>query len=160
MSEIVTAVPKAATPKKKKKSPLAAIVHPEGCTGCEVCIEFCPVDCLYKVPGPENPGEQHTNNVNGIVIVDEAHNAAPSGTGNFALDSQRTQALREIAQLTMPVMLVTGDRDEKYTAIARRMLERMRPEVAHVHLDGGHALPLEQPEVLGGLITAFATEHG
>ena len=66
----------------------------------------------------------------------------------------------EIAQLKMPVMLVTGDRDEKYTAIARRMLERMRPEVAHVHLDGGHALPLEQPEVLGGLITAFATEHG
>ena len=66
----------------------------------------------------------------------------------------------EIAQLTMPVMLVTGDRDEKYTAIARRMLERMRPEVAHVHLDGGHALPLEQPEALGGLITAFATEHG
>ena len=28
-----------------------------------------------------------------ILIVDEAHNAAPSGTGNFALDSQRTQAL-------------------------------------------------------------------
>lgn len=71
MSENVTAVPKVATPKKKKKSPLVAIVHPEGCTGCEVCIEFCPVDCLYKVPGPENPGERYSNNVNGIVIVDE-----------------------------------------------------------------------------------------
>ena len=33
-----------------------------------------------------------------ILIVDEAHNAAPSGTGNFALDSQRTQALREIGK--------------------------------------------------------------
>jgi 2-succinyl-6-hydroxy-2,4-cyclohexadiene-1-carboxylate synthase len=66
----------------------------------------------------------------------------------------------EVAQLKMPVMLVTGDRDDKYTAIARRMLERMRPDVAHVRLDGGHALPLEQPEVLGGLVTAFATEHG
>ena len=60
----------------------------------------------------------------------------------------------------MPVLLVTGSHDEKYTAIARRMLERMHPRVGHVQLDGGHALPLEQPEVLGGLITAFATEHG
>ena len=66
----------------------------------------------------------------------------------------------EVPQLGMPVLLVTGSRDEKYTAIARRMLERMHAQVAHVQLDGGHALPLEQPEVLGGLITAFATEHG
>ena len=69
------AVSKPATPqpaqKKKKKSPLVAIVHPEGCTGCEVCIEFCPVDCLYKVPGPENPEEHGFVSVNGIVIVDE-----------------------------------------------------------------------------------------
>lgn len=62
--------PQAAT-KKKKKSPLVAIVHPEGCTGCEVCIEFCPVDCIYKVPGPENPQEHAHAGVNGIVVVDE-----------------------------------------------------------------------------------------
>jgi 2-succinyl-6-hydroxy-2,4-cyclohexadiene-1-carboxylate synthase len=66
----------------------------------------------------------------------------------------------EVTQLAMPVMLVTGTNDEKYTAIARRMLERMHPNVGHVQLDGGHALPLEQPSVLGGLITAFAAEHG
>lgn len=59
------------TVKKKKKSPVVAVVHPEGCTGCEVCIEFCPVDCLYKVPGPENPEEHGYISVNGIVIVDE-----------------------------------------------------------------------------------------
>ncbi len=57
--------------KKKKKSPLVAIVHPEGCTGCEVCIEFCPVDCIYKVPGPENPEEHGYSSMNGIVVVDE-----------------------------------------------------------------------------------------
>jgi 2-succinyl-6-hydroxy-2,4-cyclohexadiene-1-carboxylate synthase len=66
----------------------------------------------------------------------------------------------ELAQLAVPVLLVTGRLDEKYTAIARRMLERMHPGVHHVQLDGGHALPLEQPGVLGGLITAFAAEHG
>jgi formate hydrogenlyase subunit 6/NADH:ubiquinone oxidoreductase subunit I len=66
-----TEVPPASAAKKKKKSPLVAIVHPEGCTGCEVCIEFCPVDCIYKVPGPENPEEHRYSNVNGIVVVDE-----------------------------------------------------------------------------------------
>ena len=35
----------------------------------------------------------------------------------------------DVPQLTMPVLLVTGTRDEKYTAIARRMLERMHPGV-------------------------------
>ena len=66
----------------------------------------------------------------------------------------------EVGTLAMPVMLVTGTHDEKYTAIARRMLERMHAGVSLVQLDGGHALPLEQPAVLGGLITAFATQHG
>ena len=66
----------------------------------------------------------------------------------------------DLARLTMPVMLVTGTLDPKYTAIARRMLERMHAGVVHMQLDGGHALPLEQPAVLGGLITAFAAAHG
>ncbi len=66
----------------------------------------------------------------------------------------------DLSKLTMPVLLVTGTLDEKYAAIARRMLERMHPGVAHLQLEGGHALPLEQPAVLGGLITAFAAEHG
>ena len=66
----------------------------------------------------------------------------------------------DLHKLKMPVMLVTGTHDEKFTAIARRMLERMHPGVTHMQLEGGHALPLEQPAVLGGLIAAFASEHG
>lgn len=65
----------------------------------------------------------------------------------------------DIAQLQMPALLVAGTHDTKYTAIARRMLERMHRDVSFVQLDGGHALLLELPSVLGGLITAFATEH-
>jgi 2-succinyl-6-hydroxy-2,4-cyclohexadiene-1-carboxylate synthase len=65
----------------------------------------------------------------------------------------------EVSRLAMPAMLVTGARDDRYTAIARRMLERMHAGVGLVQLDGGHALPLEQPAVLGGLIAAFAAEH-
>ncbi|HEX9414785.1 MAG TPA: DISARM system SNF2-like helicase DrmD, partial [Ktedonobacterales bacterium] len=32
-----------------------------------------------------------------LLIVDEAHNVAPSGRGRYALDSQRTQAIRQLA---------------------------------------------------------------
>lgn len=46
-------------PKRKGKRPpkLLAVVHQSGCTGCEVCIQGCPVDSIELVPGPnpENP---------------------------------------------------------------------------------------------------------
>ncbi len=43
-------------PKRKCKRPpkLLAVVHQSGCTGCEVCIQGCPVDSIELVPGP-NP---------------------------------------------------------------------------------------------------------
>ncbi|MDQ1456198.1 MAG: 2-succinyl-6-hydroxy-2,4-cyclohexadiene-carboxylate synthase [Actinomycetota bacterium] len=65
-----------------------------------------------------------------------------------------------LPELQMPVALVTGTTDAKYETIALAMLERMRGEVVHVRLDGGHALPLEQPAVLGGFIASFAARHG
>jgi 2-succinyl-6-hydroxy-2,4-cyclohexadiene-1-carboxylate synthase len=65
-----------------------------------------------------------------------------------------------LPELQMPVALVTGKTDAKYEKIALAMLERMRGDVVHVRLDGGHALPLEQPAVLGGFIASFAARHG
>lgn len=49
---------RAKPPRKGKRPPkLLAIVHQDGCTGCEVCIAGCPVDCIELVPGPnpQNP---------------------------------------------------------------------------------------------------------
>ena len=64
-----------------------------------------------------------------------------------------------LGELAMPVALVTGTADQKFDAIAGQMLERMRGHAVHVRLEGGHAVPLEQPAVLGGYIVAFASRH-
>jgi len=39
--------------KGKKPPKLLAVVHQSGCTGCEICIQGCPVDSIELVPGPD-----------------------------------------------------------------------------------------------------------
>ena len=35
---------------KKRKPRLMAVVDEDSCTGCQVCVPFCPVDCIETVP--------------------------------------------------------------------------------------------------------------
>jgi 2-succinyl-6-hydroxy-2,4-cyclohexadiene-1-carboxylate synthase len=65
-----------------------------------------------------------------------------------------------LGELDVPVALVTGRSDAKYEKLALMMLELLRSDAVHVRLDGGHALPLEQPARLGGFIASFAEQHG
>jgi len=46
-----TAKEVAQKPPRKKAPPKLAVINQNGCTGCEVCIVFCPVDCIEIVPG-------------------------------------------------------------------------------------------------------------
>ena len=43
----------AAKPARKKEPRLLAVINQSGCTGCEACIVFCPVDCIEIVPGAQ-----------------------------------------------------------------------------------------------------------
>ena len=49
-----TAQQVAQKPPRKKAPPKLAVIDQNGCTGCEVCIVFCPVDCIEIVPGVEH----------------------------------------------------------------------------------------------------------
>ena len=35
---------------KKKRPKLIALVDESNCTGCQVCVPYCPVDCIAPVP--------------------------------------------------------------------------------------------------------------
>ena len=49
---------KAAGKPRKKLPKELAVIRADNCTGCEACIEVCPVDCIYKVPGEDQPTVQ------------------------------------------------------------------------------------------------------
>lgn len=44
---------KAAELRVSRRPKQLAVVNQGGCTGCMVCVDFCPVDCIEVVPGPD-----------------------------------------------------------------------------------------------------------
>jgi 2-succinyl-6-hydroxy-2,4-cyclohexadiene-1-carboxylate synthase len=60
-----------------------------------------------------------------------------------------------LAELRMPVLLVVGELDAKYVAIAGRMAERIPDVRVEVIAGAGHACHLEQPEQVAHLLTSF-----
>ncbi|MGD0321796.1 MAG: alpha/beta fold hydrolase [Acidimicrobiales bacterium] len=56
-----------------------------------------------------------------------------------------------LGELGVRVVIVTGKADPKYDAIGDRMARCIRL-CLRVRIDGGHSLPLEQPEALAGVL--------
>lgn len=55
--------------KEKKRPKLMAVIVEEGCTGCEVCIDFCPVpECIVPIAGPDENNPKFAQTVR---VVDE-----------------------------------------------------------------------------------------
>ena len=45
----------AAGAKKRKFFKELAVINADNCTGCDACVEVCPVDCIFKNPGEDLP---------------------------------------------------------------------------------------------------------
>ncbi len=57
-----------------------------------------------------------------------------------------------LPELTLPVTLIAGERDEKFRAIAQRMLERLPQAELRIVPGTGHAPQLEAPELVAELL--------
>ncbi len=58
-----------------------------------------------------------------LLILDEAHNVAPSGSGRYAMDSQRTRALREIVPHVEHKLFLTATPHNGYPESFAALLE-------------------------------------
>ncbi|MFB3052562.1 MAG: 2-succinyl-6-hydroxy-2,4-cyclohexadiene-1-carboxylate synthase [Dehalococcoidia bacterium] len=71
---------------------------------------------------------------------------------------QQEPVLARMAEIRIPVLLLTGALDDKYCALARRMaaaLPRARTESVP---DSGHAVHLERPQAFAGAVRGFLKE--
>ncbi|HXW59005.1 MAG TPA: alpha/beta fold hydrolase [Solirubrobacteraceae bacterium] len=62
-----------------------------------------------------------------------------------------------LGELDLPVTLVVGERDERYRALARRMVALL-PAAALRTVAGGHALVLENPAAVAGVLQGLDPE--
>ncbi|MDP9476027.1 MAG: DISARM system SNF2-like helicase DrmD [Actinomycetota bacterium] len=63
-----------------------------------------------------------------LLVVDEAHNVAPSGTGRYATDSARTQAIRTIAPHFEHKLFLTATPHNGYPESFSSLLELLDPQ--------------------------------
>lgn len=74
--------------------------------------------------------------------------AALRGLGTGAL----TPVWDRLAELTMPVTMIVGERDAKFTAIAEQMAMAIPDAQLHVVPGAGHAVHLERPDAVAELL--------
>jgi 2-succinyl-6-hydroxy-2,4-cyclohexadiene-1-carboxylate synthase len=64
-----------------------------------------------------------------------------------------------LAELTMPVTVLVGDRDAKFLALGERMV-KLLPAAELVVTSGGHGLPLESPDAVARAIAGSPASEG
>ena len=75
----------------------------------------------------------------------------------WSLGKQENTAVR-FGELTCPLLWVTGERDEKFTALAAETVSDL-PKGRHEVLPAGHRVPWEKPEEFVNLVDSFLLEE-
>ena len=63
-----------------------------------------------------------------------------------------------LGELAMPVLLIAGELDTKYVAVAKRMAEQIADARVEIVPGAGHACHLEQPEHVAQLLASFEAD--
>jgi len=113
-------------------------------------IEAIGVEAFAREWGRLPLWDGHSDRVRAAAYADRLRNTphglaqALRGLGTGAMDPLWDR----LPELTIPVTLITGERDEKFHAIATKMVERL-PNARHVTIPGtGHAPQLEAPDAV------------
>ena len=64
-----------------------------------------------------------------------------------------------LGELTMPVLVVAGARDEKFRAIGERMVAHIPNATMAVVADAGHAAPFERPDAFLAVVRPWLTSR-
>jgi 2-succinyl-6-hydroxy-2,4-cyclohexadiene-1-carboxylate synthase len=62
---------------------------------------------------------------------------------------------KQLSTLTIPVLLLAGELDTKFCAIARQMEQQLPSATLHIVPGAGHTIHLEQPELFARLVKQF-----
>lgn len=69
---------------------------------------------------------------------------------------RQTPLWDRLGELRMPVLIVTGADDTKFTALGKRLASAIGSNATHVEFpNAGHAVPFERPRDFGALLSAF-----
>ncbi|WP_164668290.1 2-succinyl-6-hydroxy-2,4-cyclohexadiene-1-carboxylate synthase [Virgibacillus doumboii] len=64
-----------------------------------------------------------------------------------------------LKDLTVPVLLLAGELDDKFIGINKKMFYRMPSADLTIVEDSGHAIHVEQPRIFGKIVNGFFTNH-
>lgn len=96
-------------------------------------------------------------------LVDRRRNQPEGLASSLRLAGTGTQdpLWSRLGDITCPTVLISGQRDEKFTSIARRMASAMSAPVEHIVVpDRGHAVHLEDPTYIARLVNDVVHQHG
>lgn len=91
-------------------------------------------------------------------LDERKRNTAAGLASSLRLAGSGTQAplWDRLGELAMPVLVVTGARDTKFTAVGQRMVESIGSNASHVEIgDADHAPQLQRPQRVASVVHAF-----
>jgi 2-succinyl-6-hydroxy-2,4-cyclohexadiene-1-carboxylate synthase len=95
-------------------------------------------------------------------FAERRRNTGPGLASSLRLAGTGTQLplWARLASLAMPVLIITGERDDKFTAIGRRMVDAIGENASQKVVAGtGHSPHLEQPARVAEAVRAFLRSH-